>query len=1083
MTNQTTPLVDAEQRRTAVEDTSTSFVVTAPAGSGKTELLVQRVLALLCQCQKPESILMITFTKKATAEMRHRITDALEKVDNSLGDQLLPLTAKYASRVLQRSAELNWQLLANPQRLNIRTIDSLCMYLAKNCLLENGNTALDNIVENSTFYYQLAIEQLLRSKEQKLLEATQNLLSYCDNSCDKLGNMLAPFVKSRLFVMSFLDIETPPDRQSVKQNFAFAIEQRKNQSIQMLKSSGVWCDLAASWDYARQNLTRDRDRESFHNIPSDLNQCNSAQLAQIVSNLVFTSKGEVRKTVNKNNGFSASPQKKAHIALLEHIREQPQIVFCLFQLNILPRNDIAQELGIIDSLLFVLPHLFQLLEQQMKQHSVCDFNAVALAARSAIGSSEQPTDLMLKLDYRFEHILVDEFQDTSYFQFELLEVLMSGWEVGDNRTCFLVGDAMQSIYSFRNAEVSLFENICHYGINDVSFQHLKLSCNFRSQPQLVQWVNANFVDKATQSTAVQTKVETYPAVKHNQFEDAEQEALYIAQQIKPLLASKASVAILVRYKNQIPQLVQTLQQHRIPIVATDTEKINDQPCILDIASLCKALYFANDRLSWLALLRSPLVGLTCADLFYIARPEGYSTERDELPCLWQQLIHRQQDCEQLSSVCREILQRVVPIIDEALQAVGSSPVAVLVQQCWLKLGGSLCYPNPVQNRHIDHWLSVLAEHFPLYSIDKWQYFEESLKTTYVSSQFSGEIAVELLTIHKAKGLEFDYVFIPQCSSKKAANNSGNVVRHRVERLKNQQPLLLIVAKNNSCKNSHHQWLKHQSSYDEVLELNRLFYVGCTRAKKQLFLSYQEPPKTTNNNTLYAQIRAVLDFQIHTKTVAENPTGLASAAEQEASPQLQRLPVDTTPSAITLLPQFSLEEMAAVDNTEQVFLGTLMHRILQYSIAPQPQFNLERWDVLSPILIGELVDQQVENPHQYLELLKRGLINTLQDKTGCWLLSSDHQQQSSELELHFKSGDTIQKGVVDRTFIFEGQRWIIDYKTIVTQSNKKLDIDKNLQRYRHKMLEYQTLFSKLQPQIPIVLMLYFPLQGQSAVYEK
>ena len=98
----------------------------------------------------------------------------------------------------------------------------------------------------------------------------------------------------------------------------------------------------------------------------------------------------------------------------------------------------------------------------------------------------------MRLDYRIRHILVDEFQDTSSLQIGLLERLTAGWEAGDGRTLFVVGDAMQSIYGFRKANVSLFIRTRELGIGGVGLTALDLSTNFRSAPAIVEWVNNSF---------------------------------------------------------------------------------------------------------------------------------------------------------------------------------------------------------------------------------------------------------------------------------------------------------------------------------------------------------------------------------------------------------------------------------------------------------------------------------------------------------------------------------------------------------------------------------------------------------------
>ena len=110
----------------------------------------------------------------------------------------------------------------------------------------------------------------------------------------------------------------------------------------------------------------------------------------------------------------------------------------------------------LGAILELLPLAAAHLKVVFAEHGETDFTEVAQAAVRALGTPEEPTDLLLALDTRIKHILVDEFQDTSYSQFELIERLTSGWQPDDGRTLFLVGDPMQSIYRFREAKVALF---------------------------------------------------------------------------------------------------------------------------------------------------------------------------------------------------------------------------------------------------------------------------------------------------------------------------------------------------------------------------------------------------------------------------------------------------------------------------------------------------------------------------------------------------------------------------------------------------------------------------------------------------
>ena len=157
-----------------------------------------------------------------------------------------------------------------------------------------------------------------------------------------------------------------------------------------------------------------------------------------------------------------------------------------------PREYEDAEWTVLKSLLLVLRLAAAELKFVFAERKAADYPEFAAAARQALGTAEEPTDTALALDARLRHVLVDEFQDTSEAQVQLLRSLTAGWERGDGRTVFLVGDPMQSIYRFRNAEVGLFLDVRDRGLGDIELEPLTLRVNFRSTQPIVQWVNQAF---------------------------------------------------------------------------------------------------------------------------------------------------------------------------------------------------------------------------------------------------------------------------------------------------------------------------------------------------------------------------------------------------------------------------------------------------------------------------------------------------------------------------------------------------------------------------------------------------------------
>ena len=139
-------------------------------------------------------------------------------------------------------------------------------------------------------------------------------------------------------------------------------------------------------------------------------------------------------------------------------------------------------LQLVQSVLRVLKNAFAQLKVLFAQRRETDYTEVSQAALKALGHDNRPSFLAERLDARLRHILVDEFQDTSRTQFALLEQMIREWQEGDGRTVFMVGDPMQSIYGFREADVRVYLGACETGLGDLRPELLKLTVNFRSAP-------------------------------------------------------------------------------------------------------------------------------------------------------------------------------------------------------------------------------------------------------------------------------------------------------------------------------------------------------------------------------------------------------------------------------------------------------------------------------------------------------------------------------------------------------------------------------------------------------------------------
>ncbi len=197
---------------------------------------------------------------------------------------------------------------------------------------------------------------------------------------------------------------------------------------------------------------------------SHFSQIDRASIA-LLADVLLTSQLTLRKGFDHHVGLKRgectdneyTELKTASKQLLDQLNEYPDFLSALIRVRNLPEPHYEDEQWqVLQALLTLLPLLAAHLNIIFKEHNEIDFTAVAEQALLALGDEDNPTDLALYLDHTIHHLLVDEFQDTSIRQYQLLSKLVQNWQTGEHKTLFIVGDPMQSIYRFRAAEVGLF---------------------------------------------------------------------------------------------------------------------------------------------------------------------------------------------------------------------------------------------------------------------------------------------------------------------------------------------------------------------------------------------------------------------------------------------------------------------------------------------------------------------------------------------------------------------------------------------------------------------------------------------------
>jgi ATP-dependent exoDNAse (exonuclease V) beta subunit len=1085
---------DHDVRLNALNPTQ-SFIVQAPAGSGKTELLVQRALRILAEAVKePEEMLAITFTRKAAGEMRARLLHALTRARDQIPFEAhQAITEKLAKRVLTTDQERQWHLLENPSRLRIITIDALSGMLCAQMPLPSGFGAKPQLLDDPSQLYRSSITQTLNYPSS--LKAVTVLLKHLNNDAEKCANLLFDLLAKRgQWLPYIIPFYRDPNllKQYLEKNLRVLIEERLaqlntqiNKGLKKIDFPDGKKTLIELIDFAANTLNQtDPSHPLTHfakkPLDGELPPTNADALSdwQTIAGLLLTKELSWRKQIDKRLGFP--PEAKAMKAALTHFIElfdqDPEALNAWQQVALAPRHEYADnQWQVLEALIELLPQLVANLNCQFQQEGVIDFIELNLGALRALGSEEEPSDLALYLDYQIHHLLIDEFQDTSVIQYQLLTRLVQAWETHEGRSVFLVGDPMQSIYRFRDAEVSLFLNVQSHGFGHWPLEAVKLTRNFRSTKSLVEWNNALF-SKLLPKLAKPTEGAVSHSPCHSDDSNTESdqqhlainyqlntsgndydEARYLAEKINDCLAENShdTVAILVRSRQHLKSLLPLLDEFELNYEGIDLDPLITRPEIRDLMILTEAMLQPANRLAWLSIFRAPFIGLNLADLLRLSQTHS------NLPLLL--ALENPRYWQQLSQDAQLRLAHAQVAIASAYQEQGRLSLSAWIKTLWHDLGGHMgLSASALKNTtHFFDFIDSLADNFSLETL------QQGIHRLYAQTPQSSRL--KIMTIHKAKGLEFDHVFLPALN-KAPKPPKTELLRWQeiTDQRGNSRLLISPMQASDVHEDSLFNWIKRAEQQKFEHEFTRLFYVATTRAKKTLTLSATlkdstEPTPGSFLNLIWRQESENFLANL------SNSTAIHHSIEKPCS-GFARLSAkhikNTTPIEIPT-PYFKLQaRLVDLKNkhNKQAF-GKILHAILEL-VFHEPNIGQER---LRRFIKLRLQEAQL-NTEQYLECLELAILNTRQDPRGQWLLAST--RGFAEYRIH--SVDSHDQ-ILDRYFIDEnGRAWIVDYKSATPNTAEALEEQKDLHR---PQLEGYAAAIRSWHQGEIHLGLYFPLCQQ------
>ena len=1112
---------DIDQRQAAT-DPGRSFIVQAPAGSGKTALLTQRYLRLLATVEVPEEILAITFTRKAAGEMRERIIEALARAgeDDPPESEHEAETWTLARAARARDRELGWGLERHPARMRVQTMDSFNAALTRQLPLLSGLGAQPGIADDARELYEAAARSVIENLESgaSWSESIAGLLLHLDNRIDKAEGMLADMLARRDQWLERLLSDQAGDRQGLEAAIAAEAAHQLERAHALIpgRFHAELAELAAG---AASNL-KEQQKDSPILACAGLDALPGPEPEQLevwlgLVELLLTRSGSWRSSVDKRIGFPPDRKDaKQHLSgLIEQLGDIEGLDSALDRLRGLPPLHYDEsQWALLEGFRELLPLAVAQLQVVFRERGEVDHNEIALRAIQALGEDEQPTDLALALDYRISHVLVDEFQDTSTRQFRLLQALTRGWTPGDGRSLFLVGDPMQSIYRFREAEVGLFLRARSEGLRDLPLVPLRLEVNFRSRAPLVDWVNRGFPDLlAAQEDPASGAVPFEPAEAfdaagsggigvHPQIgesSDRVREAQAVAELAGQRLSEteEGTVAILVRGRAQAAEILPALRRAGLSYQSVDLESLASRPVVQDLLALTRALAHEGDRAAWLAVLRAPWCGLSLADLHLLFGDAGESGIRE--------ILDDPERIGRLSDDGRRRLGRILGVLESARVHRRRDSLRHRVETTWLALGGPATVDGEVALADANAFLELLESLEEAGDLDDVNELDEALSGLYAQPDPEGNPRLQIMTIHKAKGLEFDTVILPGLDSGTGRDDPPLLQWMERPRLGQEPDLLLapIQPAGMEDKDPHHAFIRELAKEKDDHEQARLLYVAVTRAVRRLELFAHAKAarnrdgewelRSPTQGSLLARLWPLVqqDFHGAFERWLTDP-GQATAEAEAVSRELRRLPLgwqlpEPDPpvaweGGVTELDTDSTAiEFEWAGETARV-VGNVVHRFLQ-QIAEDglAQWNREEVEARRPairaMLSGLGADPGFLDAAE--ERTVRALCNTLDDETGRWILD-DHAEAASELALTAWSETGPATQIIDRSFVDEaGVRWIIDYKTGYREGGDVEGfLDQEAERYAQQLDRYRKLAEAMDDR-PTRLALYFPLMGR------
>jgi ATP-dependent helicase/nuclease subunit A len=1091
------PLPD-EQTRSRALDIRRSFHLEAPAGSGKTWLLTGRFLRLLAEMDHPYEIVALTFTNKAAGEMRQRIHHFLNRTSRGEASHYPHEQILLEAAATARERHPAHRLQA-PDALRIMTFHGFCLHLVQRAPLEASVPPGSKVMpdeEQQQLRIQVAastIQDLLHHHSgDPLRMAVENRLLRLNNNWLALREELADLLAKRDLLDDLLTfMGHHPDKEQLEEILTGRLEYLLEFRLNKCRSTFESTYLGSNWPNFVGHL-HEYGAEAADRLSEVLPPAEGSKLGnwQDLATTLTTLEGKPRKRLGPAAGFYKG---FSNTTWAERIQElSPESLKHLQDIKRLPLlADAIANLDTLYDLVLVVGEALNRYRSICRQRRLLDYVELEQAALRLF-DQESPTDLQLFLDRKIQHLLVDEFQDTSRSQWLLLQHLCGGWQVDSGRTLFVVGDPKQSIYAFRKAEVSLFleaaKGLPLPGLDLFPLESLQLSANFRSHPRLVEWNNKIFAQTIMYEADEEADEVVYVAAEalvtptpdqlsltlfssENETDDLrESEAAWLGkavlQEIEHLTEGE-KIGILLFARTHLTCYLKGLQDAGVAVRVQEGAPLLLQREVLHLRQIAHALVRPQDDLAWAALLRAPWSRLTLNQFVQVAsQPEASWLDKFKT-----------------ANKDFSIMGRVWQAMTKSRQRLGRDALAELVENVWVELDGPAAVASSGSTASVANcrtYLDVLAQAEQGLPEDTLVKSEMLLQNVYAPPDpGAASSPVELMTVHRAKGLEFDVVFLPFLDWNPLSGGRLSQPPYLVERLPGSHgEHLIAMAPDRRRENTAglYRLLRDMGNKKKLAEAKRIFYVAVTRARRSLYLSgvvgkrhgelspQKDSPlwwvcshhrlKLSETQELMAENNHDLDLYFNS---AVRPDIVHKKVTVQVLPE--PLPFSPEPLPYSTLAPSQMTDWGQANSAHQEepnarARGAVTHRLIEHLCHGRP---LPEPTALEAALMSEGLSETAAKPLAN-EVLKEVRL-CLQEDFFNWLLKQNHPQAHSEWSLEdLPAADKIRTGTVDR-LIFDGSDWwVVDYKTSRPVDGESVDsfVERECHLYRAQLHAYREM---------------------------